>query len=102
MQEGILYGLARSDKALSFDNLDPLRSHNDFHPWTNIPQIFPENKKIRFLRRILSLLIGSGDWIRTSDQLINSQLRYRCATPERVVGVKYIIYYLRLARGFFK
>jgi hypothetical protein len=25
---------------------------------------------------------GSGGWIRTSDQLINSQLRYRCATPE--------------------
>ena len=26
---------------------------------------------------------GSGGWIRTSDQLINSQLRYHCATPER-------------------
>ena len=30
-----------------------------------------------------NLSIGSGGWIRTSDQLINSQLRYRCATPER-------------------
>ena len=29
-----------------------------------------------------SALIGSGGWIRTSDQLINSQLRYHCATPE--------------------
>ncbi len=28
-------------------------------------------------------LIGSGGWIRTSDQLINSQLRYHCATPEQ-------------------
>ena len=27
-------------------------------------------------------LLGSGGWIRTSDQLINSQLRYHCATPE--------------------
>ena len=27
--------------------------------------------------------IGSGGWIRTSDQLINSQLRYHCATPEQ-------------------
>ena len=26
---------------------------------------------------------GSGGWIRTSDQLINSQLRYHCATPEQ-------------------
>gem|GEM_PF-984868 len=25
----------------------------------------------------------SRGWIRTSDQLINSQLRYRCATRER-------------------
>ena len=31
-------------------------------------------------------LIGSGGWIRTSDQLINSQLRYHCATPERLNG----------------
>lgn len=30
----------------------------------------------------LQLQIGSGGWIRTSDQLINSQLRYHCATPE--------------------
>ena len=30
--------------------------------------------------------IGSGGWIRTSDQLINSQLRYHCATPERSTG----------------
>ena len=30
--------------------------------------------------------IGSGVWIRTSDQLINSQLRYHCATPERSTG----------------
>lgn len=30
--------------------------------------------------------IGSGGWIRTSDQLINSQLRYHCATPERLNG----------------
>jgi hypothetical protein len=26
--------------------------------------------------------VGSGGWIRTSDQRINSPLRYRCATPE--------------------
>ena len=51
-----------------------------------------ENKKIRFLQRIPFDLNGSGDWIRTSDQLINSQLRYRCATPEHVVAVKYIIF----------
>ena len=31
--------------------------------------------------------IGSGGWIRTSDQLINSQLRYRCATPERIARI---------------
>ena len=30
-------------------------------------------------------MLGSGGWIRTSDQLINSQLRYHCATPERGV-----------------
>ncbi len=30
-----------------------------------------------------ALFNGSGGWIRTSDQLINSQLRYHCATPER-------------------
>ena len=35
--------------------------------------------------------IGSGGWIRTSDQLINSQLRYHCATPERSSGVYYTI-----------
>lgn len=26
---------------------------------------------------------GSGGWIRTNDQRINSPLRYRCATPDR-------------------
>ncbi len=26
---------------------------------------------------------GSGGRIRTYDQLVNSQLRYRCATPEK-------------------
>ena len=28
---------------------------------------------------------GSGGRIRTCDQLVNSQLRYHCATPEQVV-----------------
>lgn len=32
--------------------------------------------------QLLHLPNGSGGWIRTSDQLINSQLRYHCATPE--------------------
>ncbi len=34
------------------------------------------------LKRVFN---GSGGWIRTSDQLINSQLRYHCATPEHAV-----------------
>ena len=36
-----------------------------------------------------ALLNGSGGWIRTSDQLINSQLRYHCATPERGENAEY-------------
>jgi hypothetical protein len=32
---------------------------------------------------------GSGGWIRTNDQRINSPLRYRCATPDQPVGGAY-------------
>ena len=41
-----------------------------------------ENEKRPLKKAFSRLLIGSGGWIRTSDQLINSQLRYHCATPE--------------------
>ena len=34
---------------------------------------------------VLLGLIGSVGWIRTSDQLINSQLRYHCATTEYIL-----------------
>ena len=44
-------------------------------------------------------LLGSGGWIRTSDQLINSQLRYHCATPERAIGVYYSTMRAKKARG---
>jgi hypothetical protein len=49
---------------------------------------------------------GSGGWIRTSDQLINSQLRYHCATPEQSI-LNYvqvacsISYFPRIAQGLF-
>ena len=46
--------------------------------------------------------IGSGGWIRTSDQLINSQLRYHCATPEQSSDGYYIIFRSRGARGEFR
>ena len=44
--------------------------------------------------------IGSGGWIRTSDQLINSQLRYHCATPEQKLKTR-ILYQITApyARG---
>ena len=48
------------------------------------------------------ILIGSGGWIRTSDLLINSQLRYHCATPEQSSGAYYIIIFACRTRGFFK
>ena len=44
-------------------------------------------------------LTGSGGWIRTSDQLINSQLRYHCATPERGENSAYYIIFLFDAQG---
>ena len=44
--------------------------------------------------------IGSGGWIRTSDQLINSQLRYHCATPELPSAVYYTINFAAHARGY--
>ena len=47
------------------------------------------------------VLIGSGGWIRTSDQLINSQLRYHCATPEWSSGEYYIKFSAPGARGYF-
>ncbi len=36
---------------------------------------------------------GSGGRIRTGDQLVNSQLRYRCATPEHSSNYSDFIYY---------
>ena len=45
--------------------------------------------------------IGSGGWIRTSDQLINSQLRYHCATPEWSSGAYYTKIPPHGARGYF-
>lgn len=42
----------------------------------------PQNKN----RDICLCNLGSGGGIRTRDQLINSQLRYRCATPEYTVS----------------
>ena len=45
--------------------------------------------------------IGSGGWIRTSDQLINSQLRYHCATPERSIDAYYSKSPCGDARGYF-
>ena len=43
--------------------------------------------------------LGSGGWIRTSDQLINSQLRYHCATPEQSSGAYYTKTDASRARG---
>ena len=37
----------------------------------------------------LTINLGSGGRIRTGDQLVNSQLRYRCATPEYPIIIQY-------------
>ena len=55
----------------------PNRPIGDLH---SRPNVMSYVQKSRDFSRFL--LIGSGGWIRTSDQLINSQLRYHCATPE--------------------
>ena len=41
-------------------------------------------EKMSSLVKELDILFGSGGRDRTYDQLINSQLHYRCATPEYV------------------
>ena len=57
--------------------------------WKYLPPVWCEAKNfgITFSIKktnvlILSGEIGSGGWDRTNDQLINSQLLYRWATPE--------------------
>ena len=53
-------------------------------------------------RKVLSFKNGSRGWIRTSDQVINSHLRYRCATREygwSKVRLAEIIPALELARN---
>ena len=42
---------------------------------------------------LFSAWSGSGGRIRTGDQLVNSQLRYRCATPEHSSNYSDFIYY---------
>ena len=49
----------------------------------------------------MRLVIGSGGWIRTSDQLINSQLRYHCATPESIIVTYYTIFLSSMQVGIF-
>ena len=38
-------------------------------------------------------IVGAPGRIRTGDQLVNSQLRYRCATPEHSSNYSDFIYY---------
>lgn len=61
---------------------NPLEStqNEDARPdaWSGVPVN-------RMVRKSSETEIGSGGWIRTSDQLVNSQLRYHCATPEQAV-----------------
>ena len=42
----------------------------------------PAEYKEKHQLSLMLILSGSGGGIRTHDQLVNSQLRYRCATPE--------------------
>ena len=49
----------------------------------------------------ISICLGSGGWDRTNDQLINSQLHYRCATPEYSLLYHFRdLLYMEDAQGF--
>ena len=57
-----------------------MRHLTKFEPLPQIPALQKDYEKRP--SKCSSDFHGSGGGIRTRDQLINSQLRYRCATPE--------------------
>jgi hypothetical protein len=49
---------------------------------TVLEKVFGKKKARNLAKSGFLLEFGSSGWIRTSDQRINSPLRYRCATEE--------------------